>query len=316
MDLILGPNEYGKSEIRLAYVKRDGDRHEFRDLSVDVALSGDFAAAHRRGDNANILPTDTQKNTVYAFAKERGIGEIEDFAGRLARHFVESHGPVEHATVRIEECTWARHGQHSFTGQDERRHTRVTYRDEATDLISGLRGLRLINTTGSEFAGFAKDRYTTLSEARDRILATRLSARWKHVESLGSEPGAATATVPDANAPTSLTSPGEPTARVGAPIDWASSYAEARRHLIEAFVQTYSHSLQQTLYAMGSRVLEHRPEIAAIRLSLPNIHHTPVDLSPFGLSNDNEVFAVSDRPFGLIEGTVAREKTDNGDWSW
>jgi urate oxidase len=316
MEPILGPNEYGKSEIRLAYVSRDGDRHEFRDLSIDVALSGDFAAAHRRGDNTNILPTDTQKNTVYAFAKDHGIGEIEDFAGRLARHFVESHGPADRATVRIEEYTWTRLGPHSFAGQDERRHTRVTCWDEATDAISGLRGLRLINTTGSEFAGFAKDRYTTLPEARDRILATRVSARWKYAGSVGSGPGPATASVPAASAATSHTSTDQPTAGARGPIDWASSYAEARRHLLEAFVQTYSRSLQETLYAMGSRVLEHRPEIAAIRLSLPNIHHTPVDLSPFGLSNENEVFTVSDRPFGLIEGAVARDKTDSGDWSW
>jgi len=95
--------------------------------------------------------------------------------------------------------------------------------------------------------------------------------------------------------------------------------------LIEAFIETYSYSLQQTLYAMGTRVLQSRPEIGAIQLSLPNIHHTPVDLSPFGLANDNEVFVVSDRPFGLIEATIARDDAtdspggttlfDDGGWS-
>jgi hypothetical protein len=96
------------------------------------------------------------------------------------------------------------------------------------------------------------------------------------------------------------------------PVDWATIYAETRRHLVEAFVGTYSRSLQQTLHAMGARVLEHRPEIAAIRLSLPNIHHIPVDLAPFGLTNEDEVFVVSDRPYGLIEGTVTRSAYASG----
>jgi hypothetical protein len=57
---------------------------------------------------------------------------------------------------------------------------------------------------------------------------------------------------------------------------------------------------------------------------LPNIHHTPVDLSPFDLANDNEIFVVSDRPFGLIEATVTRDEVadsrgattlfDDGGW--
>src|SRR5262245_8612003 len=288
MDVILGQNEYGKTEIRLARVARSGDRHDFRDLSVSIALGGDFTDVHLTGDNTKVLPTDTQKNTVYAFAKEHGVGEIEDFASRLAQHFVDSHRPVRRATVTIEEYGWTRLGPHTFAATEEVRHTQAR-RDAATaELSSGLSGLRLINTTGSEFPGFARDRYTTLPEASDRILATRVSARWRPAEPPGADAGARELT------------------------DWATSYTETRRHLIEAFVETYSYSLQQTLYAMGTRVLEHRPEIEAIRLSLPNIHHTPVDLSPFGLANDNEVFVVSDRPFGLIEATVARDAADSG----
>jgi len=301
MDVVLGQNEYGKSEIRLAHVSRNGGQHDLRDLCVGVALSGDFADVHLTGNNTNVLPTDTQKNTVYAFAKEHGVGEIEDFASRLARHFVDSHGPVLLATVTVDEYAWARLGPHSFTAGGEVRHTRVQHKAGTTELTSGLSGLRLINTTGSEFTGFAKDRYTTLPEATDRILATRVSAQWWPTERSGAIAG------------------GEE------PTDWAASYAETRRHLIEAFIETYSYSLQQTLYAMGTRVLQSRPEIGAIQLSLPNIHHTPVDLSTFGLANDNEVFVVSDRPFGLIEATIARDDAtdspggttlfDDGGWS-
>ncbi len=65
--------------------------------------------------------------------------------------------------------------------------------------------------------------------------------------------------------------------------------------------------MQQTLYAMGRRVLEARPELAEVRLSMPNKHHFLVDLGPFGLDNPNEVYFAADRPYGLIEGSVVRD---------
>jgi urate oxidase len=337
MDITLGQNDYGKAGIRLAYVWRDGDRHDFRDLTVSVALEGDFAASFMHGDNTKVLPTDSQKNTVYALAKERGVGEIEDFATLLARHFVESHGPVERATVRIEEHGWTRIGPHSFGGDGGLRYARARHRDGATtEIRSGLLEVRVVNTTGSEFAGFATDRYTTLPEAWNRILATRITALWIYGSRAPGNnrppehpPSRAEGNDPRLEPPQT---PGEESGR----FDWATIYTETRRHLVQAFVETYSRSLQQTLYAMGARVLEHRPEIAAIRLSLPNIHHTPVDLSPFGLTNENEVFVVSEQPHGLIEGTVTRsapdtatatfgqaqdlppagDEADDGGWGW
>ncbi len=307
MDIKLGQNDYGKAGIRLAYVRRDGDRHQFRDLTVSVALEGDFAASFLTGDNTQVLPTDTQKNTVYALAKEHGVGEIEDFAALLARHFVDSHAPVGRATVRIEEHGWARMGPYSFSADGGLRYARARHREGAlTEIRSGLLELRIVKTTGSEFAGFAADRYTTLPEAWDRILATRMTALWIYTSRAEGdippiEAGASGVQGAVPGLELQLRS-GERDGR----FDWATIYAETRRHLVEAFVETYSRSLQQTLYAMGARVLEHRPEIAAIRLSLPNVHHTPVDLSAFGLANDNQVFVVSDHPHGLIEGTVTR----------
>ena len=38
-----------------------------------------------------------------------------------------------------------------------------------------------------------------------------------------------------------------------------------------------------------------------------------VDLSPFDIANQNEVFYASDRPYGLIEGTVTRDDVRRGD---
>ena len=94
------------------------------------------------------------------------------------------------------------------------------------------------------------------------------------------------------------------------------AHRDARRVLIESFATKHSLSLQQTLYAMGVAVLEARSEIAEVRLSMANKHHFVVDLKPFGLNNENEVFYASDRPYGLIEGTVTRDDSAPADAAW
>jgi urate oxidase len=288
--IVLGPNRYGKAEIRLVHISRGSDRHDIRDLTVGVALTGDTAEAHLTGDNAAVLPTDTQKNTVYAFAAEHGIGPAESFALRLARHFAESQPSIATARVSVSEHGWDRIADtgHSFARRGrEIRTAEISYDGTTAWAVSGLAGLTVLNSAGSEFRGYIKDRYTTLAETTDRILATDVSARWRH------------AAVP-----------------LDGGCDWDASHAQARRHLLEAFAQTHSRSLQQTLYAMGRRVLEHRPEIAEVRLALPNKHHFTVDLSPFGISNPGEVLYAADRPYGLIEGTVLRDDAPDPGLAW
>jgi urate oxidase len=281
----LGPNQYGKAETRVVRITREGEVHHIKDLNVSVSLSGDMDDVHHSGANANVLPTDTTKNTVYAFAKEHGISSPEEFGLLLARHFVGSQEPIHRARIRIEEYAWERIGgpgtQHSFarTGGGTR-VTQVVHDGESSEVVSGLKDLTVLNSTDSEFWGYRKDRYTTLPETYDRILATDVSTRWRYAWT-GAEEGAAP--------------------------DWDACYRQARRHLLDAFAQTYSLSLQQTLYGMGARVIENLPEIDEIRLSLPNKHHFLVDLSPFGLENDNEVYFAADRPYGLIEATVLRD---------
>ncbi len=284
MALVLGPNRYGKAEVRLVRVFRDTPQHRLADLTVSVALSGDLAATHVTGDNSGVLPTDTMKNTVYAFAKEHGVGEPEEFALRLARHFVATQGQVHAARVGVESYGWERVGPHSF--RRDASYTRtcaVTATGDGTQVVSGLTGLVLLNSTASEFHGFPRDRYTTLPETTDRILSTAVDARWRHL---------------------------------GDGTDYGASFGGVRDALITAFAGTYSFSLQQTLFAMGTRVLQARPEVAEIRLTLPNKHHYLVDLAPFGLDNPNEVFLAGDRPYGLIEGTVTRDDAPPATAEW
>ncbi|MET8994261.1 factor-independent urate hydroxylase [Amycolatopsis sp. NPDC004169] len=290
MAITLGPNQYGKAEVRLVTVRRDGPVHHLKDLTVSTSLRGELAATHLTGDNAGVLATDTQKNTVYAFAKEAPVGEIEDFGLRLARHFVGTQENITGARVKLDEHGWDRipvggePHDHAFSRSgDERRTTAVTVQGDRAWVVSGIDGLTLLKSTGSEFHGFPRDQYTTLAETTDRILATAVTARWRYQ---------------------------------GTDIDWAASHGEIRRLLLETFATKHSLSLQQTLYAMGEAVLKAREEVAEVRLSLPNKHHFLVDLSPFGLKNDNEVFYAADRPYGLIEGTVLRDDAEDSGPAW
>ncbi|MFF1477266.1 factor-independent urate hydroxylase [Streptomyces sp. NPDC058301] len=292
--VILGQNQYGKAENRVVKITRDGDTHHIKDLNVSVALSGDMEDVHYSGSNANVLPTDTTKNTVFAFAKEYGIESAEQFGIHLARHFVTSQEPIHRARIRIEEYAWERiatsDANSKFIGSDEVRHsfarkgqelrtTQITYDGENWEVISGLKDLTVMNSTNSEFWGYVKDKYTTLKEAYDRILCTDVSAAWRY-----------NWTSDEDRMP-----------------NWEKSYEQAKKHILQAFAETYSLSLQQTLYQMGSRVINSRSEIDEIRFSLPNNHHFLVDLEPFGLKNDNEVYFAADRPYGLIEATVLRD---------
>lgn len=287
MPTILGQNQYGKAENRVVRVTRDGDTHHIKDLNVSVSLSGDMDEVHYSGSNAHVLPTDTTKNTVYAFAKEHGIESAEQFGIHLARHFVTSQEPIHRARIRVEEYAWARigtpGGKHSFVRQgQETRLTQTTFDGSSWEVVSGLKDLVVMNSTDSEFRGYVKDKYTTLPETRDRVLATEVSARWRF-----------NWTDDERETP-----------------DWEESYEQTRKHLLQAFAETYSRSLQQTLYQMGSRVIEHRDEIDEVRFSLPNKHHFLVDLEPFGLKNDTAdgaVYLAADRPYGLIEATVLRD---------
>jgi urate oxidase len=284
MAIVLGPNQYGKAETRVVRIYRDNGRHEIRDLNVSTLLRGDFADAHTRGDQASVLPTDSQKNTCFALAKEKGVGEIEDYALDLARHFVHDIEPVTAARVEVEEYRWERvsvAGQphpHTFVraGQ-EVRTTAVTVSRRLSWIVSGLKDLVLLKSTGSEFAGFLKDRYTTLVETHDRILATSLTASWRY----GLRPSR--------------------------PKSWDEAHADIRQILLERFAEVHSLALQQSLWEMGQAVLRARDDVAEVRLSAPNRHHFLADLAPFGLDNPGEVFHAADRPYGLIQCAVQRD---------
>jgi urate oxidase len=277
--IFLGQNNYGKSEVRLVKVKRDTDRHELWDLTVDVALEGDFEAAHVRGDNTGLLATDTMRNTVYALAKAHLSGAIEEFGMKLVDHFLEAGPTVERARVRIAEHPWNRievNGQgheHSFVRGSGERTATVKGDAGGARVEAGIDDLLVLKTTNSGWKGFLRERFTTLPETNDRILATKITANWLYG---------------DAN------------------VDFDRLWRGVRGRILETFTDHYSPSVQNTLYRMGEAVLEGFPEIEWIHFSLPNKHHLPYDLERFGMENEGEIFHATSEPYGLIEGTVER----------
>lgn len=282
MGIVLGPNRYGKAEVRMVYVDRGSPVHEITDVNVTSQLIGDFTQTHLTGANDAVIATDTQKNTVYALARTGGIASPEEFALRLARNFVEKYDQVTGARMAVEQFGWTRittsagPHDHAFAKGTEEKRTAVVVKNGAAEtVVSGLTGLVVLKSTGSEFWGFPQVEYTSLVETTDRILATAVTATWVY----------------------STTD-----------LDWNAAFTAVREALLEQFAMTHSLSLQQTLYAMGRGALEALPEVAEIRLSLPNKHHFLVDLDKWGLDNPNQVFYAADRPYGLIEAAVVREE--------
>lgn len=276
----LSDNAYGKSGIRLVRVERRTARHALRDWTVAVRFRGAYEAAYRDGDNRAVLPTDTMKNTVYAFAKERPFGEAEVFADALAAHFLATNAEPSSVTVEVVERPWDRlvasggPHPHAFTPGAVRRHAVVERTRDRAGTRAGISEMVLLKTTASGFSAFRRDRYTTLPETDDRILATAVEATWEY------------AAVP--------------------PGGYDAAWTAVRRALEEAFCDHFSRSVQETIWVLGNAALAACAAASWIHLRLPNLHHLPVDLSPFGLDGRGEVFVATSAPYGLIEGTIRR----------
>ncbi len=280
---------YGKSRVRLTKVYRDTPVHEIVELSVDVELDGDFDSSYTKGDNARVIPTDTMKNTVYAFARELDVREVETFAWTLGSHFVENFDHVSQAMVKVTERPWERiaaggkEHPHAFMGSSTEQNTcqalvnRTGEGEPEGTIECGLEGLVLLKTTESGFAKFVRDEFTTLKETDDRIFATAVTAGWSYNDT---------------------------------PDDWRGIRRRIRGKLIHEFAARFSPSVQATLYEMCSGVLDAEPAVEEISLSMPNLHRHLVDLSPFDLDNPNVLFVPTDEPHGSISASVCREQED------
>ena len=276
----LTETSYGKSRIRLVRVTRLGDRHQLRDFTVAIAFEGSYDTSYTDGDNRDVLPTDTMKNTVYALAARDGVGEPEAFGALLGRHFIDRNPKLDRVIVDVIDHGWTRisignreHGQSFVRRGPETRTARIATDREGVSITAGIADLVIMKTSHSAFAGFPRDEFTTLPETMDRIFATSLTTTWSYAD---------------------------------ADVEYGAIFRSVRTTLLEAFAERDSLSVQHTLYAMGRLVLDNVDAVNSISLEMPNRHHLPIDLTRLGLENRNEVFVATEEPHGLIKATLSR----------
>lgn len=275
-------NRYGKGRVRVLKILRDGATHTIKEVNVKAMLEGDFEASYTSVDNSKVIATDTIKNTVNVLAKEHLGAEIERFGVSLGEHFLEHYRQVESVSAEITAKDWQRmqlDGEphpHAFkAGSEAKMWTRIVCRRGRREMQSGVRDLVILKSTGSGWEGYPRDEYTTLPETNDRILATSFDATWTW-----------------STAPT--------------------NYNDANEAILAAmlavFANNYSPSAQATVFEMGRAALAACLEISRVDMAMPNKHCLLINLEPFGLENNNEVFVPIDEPHGQIEGSVARDE--------
>lgn len=284
--VVLGKNQYGKAENHVVRVNRDTDRHEIRDLVVTSQLRGDLEAVHTEGDNAHCVPTDTQKNTVFAFAQKYGIDSPEALLLQLADHFTGEFQWITGGRWAAQEHAWNRIDDHDHCfvqNKDEVRTAVVVAQGGSRTVISGFKDLTVLKSTESGFTGYPKDQYTTLVETEDRIMSTDVATRWRYNTT---------------------------------DVDFDAVYEDVKKIILSKFTDHYSRALQETLYLMGRAVIEAHPEIDEIKFSCPNKHHFVYNLDFCGLDNDKETHWAADRPYGLIEATIQRKDAPDNEHAW
>ncbi len=276
----LASSRYGKGEVKVKKVTRHKDYHELIDFAVSVYCEGDFTDAHLKGDNSAVLPTDTQRNTIYILAKDHPLDSIESFGIFLSDHLLKANTQFTSVQVEIAQNIWERipvngkkHPTTYRKAGQEQWLTAVHRTHDSLAVQSGIRDLEILKTTDSGFSDFKVDDFTTLKDTDDRVLNTVLKSIWPYKST---------------------------------DVDFAKERQTIQTTLLDAFAGHKSLSVQHTLYAMGEQVLAKTKAIDSISLEMPNVHNLLFDLSRFNRENKSEIFHVTEEPYGIITGVVSR----------
>lgn len=281
----LAGHRYGKSRVRLMRVTKHESHHDIDDWTVEILLTGDFAEVFTSGDNSRILATDTMRNTVYFLARKSTAKDMEAFAKELIDFLLSRNPQVTAAEVAIESHLWKRltiDGQPYPTafmkGSEEQQTVHISRaKGDSLKVQSGFRQMTVLKTAQSAFAGFVRDELTTLPETTDRLFGTSITAVWSYTAEA-----------------------------IAAGIEFSEVRQQLRERMVTTFAKHDSLSVQQTLYAMAEAALSHSEAVQEVFLRMPNKHNLLVDLSRFGVDNQNHIFVPTDEPHGTIEATVRR----------
>lgn len=279
---------YGKRHVRVLRVVRGAENtHTVYEVEVAALLDGDVSGAYLSDDNSKVVPTDTVKNTIQVLAQKHLGAEIEEFALALGDHFLRRYAQISRVYLEIASRPWTRYTRpdgtphpHVFLGGAKPvPFTCVEMTRNGVQVASGIRDLLVLKSTASAFVGYPKCEYTTLPETDDRILSTQVEASWTFA---------------------------------GRDVDFARANTAVVSVLLETFAETFSPSVQNTLYLMARAALQTVPEITDIYLAMPNKHYLPVDFTPFRQENHKEIFLPTDEPHGQIEARVSRAAPNAG----
>jgi urate oxidase / 2-oxo-4-hydroxy-4-carboxy-5-ureidoimidazoline decarboxylase len=226
---------YGKAEVS---VYRTDGVSELLGAEIELDVFGEnFMPAYTEGDNRQVVATDSMKNFIHKTALDYDNPSLEGLCEEIGRRFLDKYGHVQRVRVRARELPFAQKSDVLF---------QRTYDDAAfaeveidgtgvLDERSGRLGLHLIKITGSSFAEFARDEYTTLPERTDRPLFIHLDSHWRHVDRKR---------------------------RVAS--------TDVRDSLAETFDDFNSRSIQHLVHEMGARLLDRYTEIAEVSFEAQN----------------------------------------------
>jgi urate oxidase len=284
---------YGKDKVRVLKVYRDGKKQTAVELTCRLTLEGDIETSFTKADNSVVVTTDTCKNTIYIMAKRSAnVDNIEVFAQEITEHVLRQYKHIHVAHVDIIKHKWSRmtvdgeEHPHSFVRDGEEvQTTKVSHyrQGDKVEIVSGLKGLLVLKTTGSAFHGFYKDEYTTLPEVWDRIFSTAVDCTWTF------ESASASAL---------------------RQLNFPEIHQNVKKITQDTFAKDDSASVQATMYKMQKAILDQHEAVAEVSYVLPNKHYFGVDMSKFNIDNTDsnlDVYQPVSDPSGLITATVARK---------
>ncbi|XP_033642931.1 uricase-like [Asterias rubens] len=287
MEFVSEGTYYGKNCVRLLQHRRLGDSHEIKELSVNSHLSLSTHKGFIYGDNSDIIATDSQKNTIFALAKMKGITTPEQFAMDLCQHYLKMYSQVVRAEIYIEQAPWRRMDQsgeqhaHAFIQtQEATRYCVVRQERHGLPTVwAGLKGMTILKTTKSGFAGFVRDKFTSLPESWDRIFSTIVSGKWCYKDISG--------------------------------INFDQAWETCKNTILDVFAGpprtgVFSPSVQQTLYLSAQKMMAKINQIDQVELEMPNVHYFLADLKKIGMENNDEIMMPTVDPHGIIRAALRR----------
>ncbi|HEX5467656.1 MAG TPA: urate oxidase, partial [Gaiellaceae bacterium] len=227
-------HSYGKDAVS---VYRIAGESLFACAARVIVRGAAFEASYTEGDNSAIVATDSMKNFVHRMGLEFEGDALEDFVSLVANRLLERYEQMEGVAVSAREVPFERvqgtsfrrgYGDYAIAELELGRDGRISGR-------SGREALHLIKLTGSSFAGFVRDEYTTLPETQDRPLFVHMDMHWTHAD-----------------------------------LARFARCEDVRDLAVATFCEIRSASIQELVYRIGERVLEGFPEIASVEFRAEN----------------------------------------------